>query len=238
MNVATVLAGEQVVLDADRALYWPRLKTLVVADVHFGKAHVFRRAGIGIPRGSTSKDLARIDALVARHAAERLLVLGDFVHGPSRDDAPWAERVREWRRGRTQLVVQVVKGNHDRHFDARALGIDVVGEPSIERPFAFAHHPGATPGAYTLWLYAYETLKLPAPNTSNQSWRDVFNYTQVIRIGSAIDHPLGFDVPSLDDFVLPIAEIVPVQLLAAELAEQRGFVAGEFRHGTKVTTTE
>lgn len=61
---------------------------------------------------------------------------------------------------------------------------------------------------------------------------------QVIRIGSAIDHPLGFDVPSLDDFVLPIAEIVPVQLLAAELAEQRGFVAGEFRHGTKVTTTE
>ena len=74
-------------------------------------------------------------------------MLGDFVHGPSRDDAPWAERVREWRRGRTQLVVQVVKGNHDRHFDARALGIDVVGEPSIERPFAFAHHPGATPGA-------------------------------------------------------------------------------------------
>lgn len=150
MSVETMLAGERVVLDGDRALYWPRMKTLVVADVHFGKAHVFRRAGIGIPRGSTSKDLARIDALVARHAAERLLVLGDFVHGPSRDDAPWAGRVREWRRARAQLVVQVVKGNHDRHFDARALGIDVVGEPSIERPFAFAHHPGATPGAYTL----------------------------------------------------------------------------------------
>jgi uncharacterized protein len=148
--IATTLAGEDVVLDGDRALYWPRTRTLVVADLHFGKAHVFRRAGIGIPRGTTTRDLARIDALVARHAAERLLVLGDFVHGPSRPDAPWAERVREWRRERARLVVQVVKGNHDRHFDARALGIDVVAEPSLERPFAFAHHPGATPGAYTL----------------------------------------------------------------------------------------
>lgn len=144
----TTIAGERVVLDADRALYWSR--TLVVADLHFGKAHVFRRSGIGIPRGSTSKDLDRLDALVARHRAERLLVLGDFVHGPSRVDAPWAEQVRAWRRERMQLAVQVVKGNHDRHFDARALGIDVVAEPSLERPFAFAHHPGPQPGAYVL----------------------------------------------------------------------------------------
>ena len=144
------LAGERIVLDGDRALFWPRMRTLLVADVHFGKAHVFRRAGIGIPRGSTSKDLDRFDALIARHGATRLLVLGDLVHGPSRDDAPWAERVRDWRRARPALATAVVKGNHDRHFDARALGIDVLPEPWLEPPFAFAHHPGPTPGAYTL----------------------------------------------------------------------------------------
>ncbi|MEO8393021.1 MAG: SIS domain-containing protein [Chloroflexota bacterium] len=62
---------------------------------------------------------------------------------------------------------------------------------------------------------------------------------QAIRIGSGLkQHELGFSVPALDDFVLPIAEIVPVQLLAAELAAQRGFPVGEFRYGTKITTTE
>ena len=60
----------------------------------------------------------------------------------------------------------------------------------------------------------------------------------VIRIGSALEHDLGFNIPPLDDFVMPIAEIVPVQLLAAELAAQRGFPVGEFRYGTKITTTE
>ena len=60
----------------------------------------------------------------------------------------------------------------------------------------------------------------------------------VIRIGSGVQGDLGFNIPALDDFVMPIAEIVPVQLLAAELAAQRGFPVGEFRYGTKVTTTE
>ena len=37
------LAGERVVLMADRALYWPRFTTLFVADAHFGKAATFER---------------------------------------------------------------------------------------------------------------------------------------------------------------------------------------------------
>jgi len=61
---------------------------------------------------------------------------------------------------------------------------------------------------------------------------------QVIRIGIDIKGDLGFNLPPLDDFVLPMAEIVPVQLLAAELAAQRGFPIGEFRYIAKITTTE
>jgi len=60
----------------------------------------------------------------------------------------------------------------------------------------------------------------------------------VIRIGSEVQHELGFNVPALDDMVAPIAEIVPVQLLAVELAAQRGFPVGEFRYISKVTTQE
>jgi glutamine---fructose-6-phosphate transaminase (isomerizing) len=61
---------------------------------------------------------------------------------------------------------------------------------------------------------------------------------RVIRIRKNIQQDMGFNLPPLDDFVMPIAEIIPIQLLAAELAAQRGFPVGEFRYGTKVTTSE
>ena len=43
---------------------------------------------------------------------------------------------------------------------------------------------------------------------------------------------------NLDQWVRPIAEIVPVQFFAAHLAQQRGLVPGKFRFITKVTTVE
>ena len=150
MNVAPIdIAGETMLLDGGRAIVWPRMRTVIVADVHFGKAHVLRRAGVALPRGSTSGDLARLDALVERHRADRLLVLGDVVHGPAVDDAEWLSRVREWRARRSGLDVTVVLGNHDRHYDPSLLGFNVTGT-LVEGPFVFAHDPKRVPGHYVL----------------------------------------------------------------------------------------
>ncbi len=60
----------------------------------------------------------------------------------------------------------------------------------------------------------------------------------VIPIGNEVSGPLSIEVPALDDWLTPLVEIVPIQLLAGELAAARGIVPGEFRHGTKVTTVE
>ena len=154
------LAGEAVVLDAARALYWPRARTLFVADVHFGKAQVFRRAGIPIPSGSTSGDLARLDALLARHGAHRLVVLGDLVHGPSSVDDAWLARVREWRARHRDIAMLAVRGNHDRHFDPRETGFEACDEPLLEPPFAFAHHPRTWPGHYGLSGHLHPGVEL------------------------------------------------------------------------------
>ncbi len=45
-------------------------------------------------------------------------------------------------------------------------------------------------------------------------------------------------LPDLNAAVIPIVEIVPVQLFAARLAEQRGLPVGQFRYGQKITTIE
>jgi DNA ligase-associated metallophosphoesterase len=147
---AVDLAGEAVRLDADRALYWPARRTLLVADVHFGKAQVLREGGIPLPRGTTGGDLARLDALIERHAARRLLVLGDLVHGRTAPDAAWIERVAAWRAARAALHCVVVRGNHDRRVDPARIGFDVVEGALHEGPFVFAHEPAPDPRGYVL----------------------------------------------------------------------------------------
>ncbi|HXH01105.1 MAG TPA: hypothetical protein VNI56_02790, partial [Xanthomonadaceae bacterium] len=57
------IAGERFELLGERALHWPRRQRLLIADLHLGKADLFRRAGIGLPRGGTSRDLQRLSAL-------------------------------------------------------------------------------------------------------------------------------------------------------------------------------
>ena len=50
-RVAFEIAGERLVAFADRALYWPARKRLVLGDLHLGKADIFRAAGIPVPSG-------------------------------------------------------------------------------------------------------------------------------------------------------------------------------------------
>ena len=92
-------AGEEIELLAERAVWWPRGATLFVADLHFGKAAAFRSAGIPVPGGTTAADTARLSALVRRHSAARLVVLGDLLHAPTGRAEATMETVREWRAG-------------------------------------------------------------------------------------------------------------------------------------------
>lgn len=57
------IAGEPMLLLADRALYWPARQRLLIADLHLGKGTTFRSAGIAVPSGGTAHDLARLDVI-------------------------------------------------------------------------------------------------------------------------------------------------------------------------------
>ncbi len=140
------LAGESVELLAARALHWPRARTLFVADVHLGKAAAFRAGGVPIPRGATAHDLARLDALIERTAAQRLVVLGDFLHAAAGRVAALDVAFRRWRHSRAALAIMLVRGNHDERAGdpPPAWGIDVVAEPHPLAPFVLCHAP-ATP---------------------------------------------------------------------------------------------
>ncbi len=139
--LAVVLCGEQVELLADRALFWPRTRTLFVADVPRGKAAAFRAGGVPVPRGATARDLARLTALLARTAARRLVVLGDFLHAAAGRVPALDTAFVQWRARHATIEVTLVRGDHDAGAGDPALDwrVEVVTVPHLAAPFLLCH---------------------------------------------------------------------------------------------------
>ena len=153
MTHATIqVAGETLLLLPEKAVYWPARRMLIVADIHFGKAAAFRSLGVPVPRGTTSENLAGLDALVAQHDARHVAFLGDFLHARAAHASSTQLAMLAWRGRHPDLALTLVRGNHDLHAGdpAEALSIELVDEPHAIGPFAFCHHPGVDAAGYGL----------------------------------------------------------------------------------------
>lgn len=170
--VAVRVAGENLLLLPEKAVYWPAEQMLIIADIHFGKAAAFRALGVPVPRGTTSENLAGLDALVAKHGARRVVFLGDFLHARAAHASSTQLAMLAWRQRHLDLGLTLVRGNHDLHAGdpAAALGIELVDEPHAIGPFAFCHHPDIdTPGyalaghVHPVYVLAtrFDALRLP-----------------------------------------------------------------------------
>ncbi len=172
-SVTATLAGERVMLLAERALYWPRGRTLFVADVHLGKAAALRAGGVAVPRGATAHDLARLSRLLERNAAARIVVLGDFLHAAAGRVAALDAAFRRWRRLHADVAITLVRGNHDANAGdpPDAWGVSVVADPHPLAPFVLCHQPAEPRTGYALCGHvhpgvrvtgaAYESVRLP-----------------------------------------------------------------------------
>jgi len=159
-DVVTEIAGEQVRLLGARALYWPAREALLIADLHLGKADLFRRAGIGLPSGGTGDDLARLSALVADHPVRTVWILGDVLHGPAHR-AAWYRQWQAWREQHPRLEIGAVAGNHDRVLPKADLGITLLGERVQEGPFLLRHDPQPHPSLHVLCGHLHPLARLP-----------------------------------------------------------------------------
>lgn len=146
------IAGVRLELLCERAVWLPEHRTLLVADVHIGKAASFRRWGVPVPRGTTTDALDRLAMLVHRHRADRVIVLGDFLHSSHAHSPSTLGALARWRDAHRALAITLVRGNHDAHAGdpPASLGIQVVDEPLRLGGLALCHHPQPVEGAYTL----------------------------------------------------------------------------------------
>jgi DNA ligase-associated metallophosphoesterase len=147
-------AGQTLWLLAEKAVWWPARRMLMIADVHIGKAASYRVLGQPVPHGTTQDNLQRLDRIIARMAPSTLVFLGDFLHGPELHAAtgPTMAALREWRARHAGLECVLIRGNHDaRAGDPEGmLRMEVVEEPYRLGGLALCHHPQVDAGHYVL----------------------------------------------------------------------------------------
>ncbi len=146
------IAGSEAWLLADKALYWPAGEALLVADIHFGKAAAYRALGQPVPRGTTTSNLQRLDALLAQYRCRQLIFLGDFLHARQSHAPATLAALHAWRERHAGLDILLIRGNPDRSAGdpPPTLDIRVVAEPCLLGPFALQHEPTPHPSHHVL----------------------------------------------------------------------------------------
>ena len=162
MVCSVTLEGEELWLLAEKAVYWPARRCLLIADAHFGKASAYRSLGQPVPQGTTTENLQRVDRLLSALPCAQVIFLGDFLHGPGSHASGTLNALRAWRERNRELALTLIRGNHDKRAgDPPAdLGIEVVAEPLLMGPFALQHEPDAHASHHVLAGHVHPVYRL------------------------------------------------------------------------------
>lgn len=134
------LAGEKLVLSADKIIYWPKRQTIFIADLHLGKATHFRKSGIAVPMTIIKTEINRLENIISKFRPKRVFFLGDLFH---------SDLNHEWNifsaflEQHSELEFTLVKGNHDiLQADVyKSSSLKIQDEPLNLQPFILSHHP-------------------------------------------------------------------------------------------------
>jgi DNA ligase-associated metallophosphoesterase len=133
-----VIKGQKLVLSAERCLFWEDQQTLILSDMHIGKAAHFRKSGIAVPQQIFQEDLHRLFQQIHFFSPKRIIVTGDLFHSESNLEHEWFSK---WRAALEGIQLILVKGNHEilNNHIYEKLGIEIVEKELVVTPFRFAH---------------------------------------------------------------------------------------------------
>ena len=120
-----------------KAAFWIEKKTLIVSDIHLGKAGHFRKSGIPAPTQINNTNLERLGQLMKQLMPERVLILGDLFH--SDVNREWLQ-FEEWRQKYSKTPFYLITGNHDRLHNSFYQSADLlIFDELTEEHFLFIH---------------------------------------------------------------------------------------------------
>ncbi|MCX6871508.1 MAG: metallophosphoesterase [Verrucomicrobia bacterium] len=138
---------DDVLLDARRAAWLPRSRSLAVADLHLGESWARRARGQLMPLGIVDTTVTRLRALLESYRPERLILLGDIVHAALPIDGI-QRAVQELASLKHEgLVMEWCLGNHDRQLPRQLerWGITARTVRQVNLPEAILFHGDQPP---------------------------------------------------------------------------------------------
>lgn len=152
--VIHTIAEEELYLLPQKAIFWKRKKSLLVADLHLGKSGHFRKAGIPVSSLVHHDDLNRLSALLTQWPVETVYLMGDLFH--SLHNTEWKYFI-DWRMQYPNVVMHLIKGNHDILDDQfiRDADIKLHDDSFIAEPFFLSHKPVNAPSKNYYQFYGH-----------------------------------------------------------------------------------
>ena len=155
------ISGEKLELLWQKAVWLPHRKTLLAADLHFGKINHFRKAGIAVPAKANDRNTEALIDILNQTRPDRVIFLGDLFHSHYNEE--WAV-LGQILSHFSSCAFELVRGNHDIlsqlqyerhrirvHEDALKLGSLLLTHEPIE---------GAQEGSYNLAAHIHPGVRL------------------------------------------------------------------------------
>ncbi len=146
-----VLGAVHLTLLPERAVYWPKRETLLVADLHLGKTEAFRRGGVAIPEGDTEDTLLRLQHLMERYRPREFVLLGDILHSQLTANSALPQQIARWYQAADMPSVTAIIGNHDNDLERFKDIFHIIPEGEIVDGLCLLHHPPEQ-GLQTPWV--------------------------------------------------------------------------------------
>jgi len=138
--------GHRLLLLGQRAVWDPDCSTLLVADLHLGKAETFQASGIPMPSDGDLETLNNLIELAGHWQPQQVIVLGDLVHSR----LGLTEDLRQKLQALPVLLgcpLRLIGGNHDRGSWIAGLRQE---PPQALGPWWLSHEPDPRPSLLNL----------------------------------------------------------------------------------------
>jgi DNA ligase-associated metallophosphoesterase len=109
-NQKFIFGAQTLTLLPEKAVLIEDCKTLLLSDLHLGKASHFRKSGIAVPSGVNFSNFEKLAQLLIQYKPVRVIFLGDLFH--SHYNQEW-ESFSHLIEGFPDSEFELVSGNHD-----------------------------------------------------------------------------------------------------------------------------
>ena len=136
-NFSFSFKNQSLILSSLKAIYWDEKQTLILSDLHLGKAGHFRKSGFAIPKSVDDGNLKRLDALIKEFEPTSIFFLGDLFHSTKNEE--W-NSFKHWRQTHSKIDMHLAVGNHDLYDADEYAELGLTCSNSIHlSPFLMIH---------------------------------------------------------------------------------------------------